>query len=663
MPIQRKLFLLVAGTMTVFTVALTAAVWRTREIGRDAGQMYGRMTAPMHLLGDLEAQFVQTRVSIRDALLSRTPAEKQQHVELVKQLISDVRLKSTAFEAFAKDDPKLRNLYHDYTVKLEEFIDVGGRVLAADASGDRERALEIMHSECIPDAAALRVHLQHVRGILLANAHTLEDDLGSAVADTQRLVVLLACLAFVVALSLGRRISRRITNDVKTLRSALDRVAAGDLEVTVKVASRDELGQMADALTQVIAQERQVLAATEQLAQGNLSASVTLRGERDALGRAVQQLQQELLAATRALEAQVLAARRGDLSLRAETAGFSGAFGDLLTRTNDMMEAVAAPSLEMAQLLAKVAERDLEVRMTESFEGAFGESARAFNVAIGHLAAAVGEVRRIAFDVDDSSEAIAGASDGLSSRAQAQAEAVAEVERALEALRVLASAVAARAAEASTSTTAAQSRAQRGREVAASLDEAMQRIKESSDATARIVGSIDQIAFQTNLLALNAAVEAARAGDAGRGFAVVAEEVRALALRSAEAARSTSALIAAQRERADEGVKLNADVQLVLGEIDQVMHEVHGAMDALRTHTAQEHERINDIAGRVAELNRVTQDAAAQAEESAAGSTELRDQSARLAGAVRGFKTRDVVNRPVMPPRGSAPELAGAGAR
>lgn len=470
LPIQRKLFLIVAGTIAVFSVALTAAVWRTREIGRDAGQMYGRMTEPLHLLGDLEAQFVQTRISIRDALLSRTPAERQQHVEIVKRLIGDVRLKCTAFEAFAKDDPKLRNLYHDYTVKLEEFIDVGGRVLAADASGDRERALEIMHSECIPDAAALRVHLQHVRGILLANAHTLEDDLGSAVADTQRLVVLLACLAFVVALSLGHRISRRITNDVKTLRSALDRVAAGDLEVTVKVVSGDELGQMADALTQVIAQERQVVTATEQLAQGNLSASGALRGEHDALGRAVQQLQpleHELLNATRALEAQVLAARRGDLSTRA--------------------------------------------------------------------------------------------------------------------------------------------------------------------------------------------------GDAGRGFAVVAEEVRGLALRSAEAARSTSALIAAQRERADEGVKLNA-VQLVLGEIDQVMHEVHGAMDALRTHTVQEHERINDIAGRVAELNRVTQDAAAQAEESAAGSTELRDQSARLAGAVRGFKTRDLVNRPVMPPRASARVLTGAGA-
>lgn len=137
LPIQRKLLLIVAGTIAVFTVALSAAVRQTRAIGRDAEHMYGRMTEPLHLLGDLEAQFVQTRVSIRDALLSRTPAERQQHVEIVKRLIGDVRLKSTAFEAFAKDDPQLRNLYHDYTVKLEAFIDVGGRVLAADAAGER----------------------------------------------------------------------------------------------------------------------------------------------------------------------------------------------------------------------------------------------------------------------------------------------------------------------------------------------------------------------------------------------------------------------------------------------------------------------------------------------------------------------------------------------
>lgn len=640
--LERKLQIIVFGTILVFSVALVTAVARVRTLGSNAEQMYGRMTAPLHLLGDLEAEFVQTRVSIRDALLSRTPAEKEEHLARVQQLITDVGTHSAAFAALAKEDPELTRMYGDYSIKLAAFVDVGKRVLAADAEGNRERALTIMFNECIPDAAALRVQLQRVRTVVLRRAEALQGEMAASVLRTQQLVGLLALAAIVFAFWLGRRISRRITSDVKAVRDALDAVASGKLDVQVTVSSNDEFGGMADAVHRVVAQERQVVHAAEQLARGDLTASVALRGEHDALGQAVQGLQRELRAATDAIATQVKAAQRGELSGRADSRAFPGAFGELLAGTNNMLEAVAAPSLEMGRLLQQVAARDLEVRMSDTYEGEFAKSAKSFNEAIGHLASAVGDVRRIALDVDQSSEVIAGAAGGLSDRAQSQALAVAEVERALDALRSLATGVASRAEQASEATVNAQTRAERGRAVAGALDDAIRRIKESSDATARIVGSIDQIAFQTNLLALNAAVEAARAGDAGRGFAVVAEEVRALALRSAEAARSTADLIAAQRERADEGVQLNVSMQQVLQEIDTAMRNVQGDMGMLRADTVEEHQRIDAIAERVVQLSRVTQEAAAQAEESAASSSELRDQSARLAAAVRDFRTCDL---------------------
>lgn len=655
--LERKLQLIVFATIIVFSIALATAVLRVRALGTDAGQMYGRMTAPLHLLGDLEAQFVQTRVSIRDALLSRTPAEKAAHVATVQQLIDDVSGKSAAFEALARDDAELRTLHADYARKLDEFVDVGKRVLAADAAGDTTRALEIMFTECIPDAAALRLQLQQIRSVVLVRAQALERQMHTAVQQTQQLVAAFALAAILFASWLGHVVSRRITTDVNTVRAALDDVAAGNLDVQVAVASKDELGQMAAALGRVVAQERQVVQAAERLARGDLSATVTVRGERDALALAVQRLQRELRAATEAIHAQVDAAQRGQLAVRADHHAFPGVFGELLQRTNAMLEAVAAPSHEMGHLLSQVATRDLGVRMSSSYEGDFARNATAFNEAIGQLANAVGDVRRIALDVDQSSEAIAVAADGLSHRAQAQAEAVAEVERALAALRQLATTVAERADRASQSTVAAQTTAGRGRTVATALDDAMHRIKESSDATARIVGSIDQIAFQTNLLALNAAVEAARAGDAGRGFAVVAEEVRALALRSAEAARTTSDLIAAQRDRADEGVQLNVAMQQVLQEIDGAMREVHAGMGALREDTAEEHVRIDRIASRVVQLSEVTLEAAAHAEESAASASELRAQSAHLAEAVGGFRTHDAAPRSAA---GATPRRAAA---
>ena len=650
--LERKLQLLVFGTMFICAIALIVAVFRVRAMGDSAGQMYGRMTAPLHLLGDIEAQFVQVRVSIRDALLSRSKEEQAAHLQTVQGLIADVGNKSKQFGELAKADGELRELYRGYEVRLEAFVDVGRRVLDAEARGDRATALNIMFTECIPDAAALREHLQKVRGLVLDRAKSLEGQMQDAVQTTQQLVALLALLGLGFAAWLGRAMSRRITNDVKAVRSALDEVASGNLDVQVAVSSQDELGQMAESLGRVVAQERQVVQATERLAAGDLSASVTVRGERDALALAVQRLQRELRAATSAIDTQVAAAQRGELSVRSDSRAFSGAFRELLERTNAMLDAVTAPSIEMGRLLGQVAERDLDVRMTTAYDGDFAASAEAFNAAIAHLAGAVGEVRRIAFDVDRSSDAIADASDGLSQRAQEQAIAVAEVEQALGALRELATSVAVRAERASQSTVGAQHTAVRGRTVAGALDEAMQRIKDSSDATARIVGSINQIAFQTNLLALNAAVEAARAGDAGRGFAVVAEEVRALALRSAEAARSTADLITAQRERAAEGVQLNVAMQEVLTEITTTMQAVNEGMSALKADTVDEHARIDAIASRVIQLSGVTQQAAAQAEESAASSSALRAQSAQLADAVRGFKTsvREVRGTPQRAP-------------
>ena len=106
----------------------------------------------------------------------------------------------------------------------------------------------------------------------------------------------------------------------------------------------------------------------------------------------------------------------------------------------------------------------------------------------------------------------------------------------------------------------ARSSADKGVESMGRMSSAINRIKSSSDSTAKIVKTIDEIAFQTNLLALNAAVEAARAGDAGKGFAVVAEEVRNLAMRSAEAAKNTANLIEDAVKNSENGVAINAEV-------------------------------------------------------------------------------------------------------
>jgi methyl-accepting chemotaxis protein len=157
-------------------------------------------------------------------------------------------------------------------------------------------------------------------------------------------------------------------------------------------------------------------------------------------------------------------------------------------------------------------------------------------------------------------------------------------------------------------------------------------------STAKIVHSIEEIAFQTNLLALNAAVEAARAGEAGRGFAVVAEEVRALALRSAAAARESTTLIESASTQTNEGVQLTERMVSALRALDARMDDISRAFTNVAASSVAQRDLTNAATMAVRDVEGITQQVAASAEESAAAAEELRAQAASLDGLVSRFQ-------------------------
>jgi methyl-accepting chemotaxis protein len=180
--------------------------------------------------------------------------------------------------------------------------------------------------------------------------------------------------------------------------------------------------------------------------------------------------------------------------------------------------------------------------------------------------------------------------------------------------------------------------AQKGGSVVAQVVETMGSIKESSRKVVDIIGVIDGIAFQTNILALNAAVEAARAGEQGRGFAVVASEVRALAARSAAAAREIKELIGDSVQKVQAGSALvdraghtMTDIEAAIGKVTQIMN---GIADA----SAQQQDGIEQVNMAITQMDQVTQQNAALVEQAAAAAAAMREQANRLADAVAVFR-------------------------
>jgi len=304
----------------------------------------------------------------------------------------------------------------------------------------------------------------------------------------------------------------------------------------------------------------------------------------------------------------------------------------------------------LASGLEGLANGNLTSRIDEGVAPNFEQLRTDFNQAIADLQGAMTTISGKTRHLQAGGAEIARAASDLSRRTEQQAASLEKTAGALDAITATVKKTANGAIEARKMVGLAKAQAEQSDTVVKEAVSAMSEIESSSRQISQIIGLIDEIAFQTNLLALNAGVEAARAGDAGRGFAVVASEVRALAQRSAEAAKEIKTLISASTQQVSQGVNRVGETGKAIMHIADQVTRIEGVIVEIAASAQEQATGLNEVNSAVNQMDQVTQQNAAMVEQTTTVSNKLSDDSDALAHLVAAFELGDAATKRFAPP-------------
>jgi methyl-accepting chemotaxis protein len=578
--ISKKLALGFAGVVTIVTVMCVGLALNLHSI-KGAVAANDEEVAQLNLSHDVELQLIERMNGVRGFAITGDPS-------FLKAVDTAKEKYDTAMSAWIKMAPEDKATTGAIKAEMDGiFVDQDEQVTLSKDPATKPLALEKLGK---------KGRLNKIRALLKAYGEQ-EDKLLKRDAEAQDKSQEFATatlwggagLAIFLSILMGWLLSRAIATPISRMTDAMGRLAGGDHAVEVPAVGRkDEVGQMADAVQTF----------------------------KDA---AIEKVRLEAEAAEQRRE--VEEQRKAAEAERATTAKQQSQVVDGL-----------------AQGLERLASGVLTFRLNEPFSPSYEKLRADFNAAMDQLQRTIIEVAGNSSGVRTASTEISQASDNLSRRTEQQAASLEETAAALDEITATVRKTAEGAVQARDAVGSARADAERSGVVVRDAVAAMSEIENSAQQISQIIGVIDEIAFQTNLLALNAGVEAARAGDAGRGFAVVASEVRALAQRSADAAKEIKALISASSAQVDRGVNLVGETGKVLERIVTQVTQINGVVTEIAASAEEQSTGLQQVNTAVNQMDQVTQQNAAMVEEATAASHALTSEADTLSRLISRFE-------------------------
>jgi methyl-accepting chemotaxis protein len=610
---------LIGGFLVAAAIAAFIGIMGIRSASQmDAlnNEMYTVRVASMIAIDEVNTELAKMRVALRAMAMAGTNDAWKAEVNSFNESEKDIEHSIDNLQKLLKSD-KGKALLAEIQKDYARFL--GACKVIMEVTEKKKLSADSTISAALAEARAPSLEVadgaDELQKLIAEFAKAGWENSNETYRGVFALLIAMSIIGFVFSVSFGFLLSRSISVPLLKTVQMLSEQWKGHLSMRLNMKRNDEVGEMAKIMDAFGDDLQFVIVKTlKEIADGDLHANIPARDPQDEIGPALGQTIETL--------------RR----LIIEDGG---------------------------KVLNAAAAKDLSQRLTGTYKGEYTKMKDNINTLLQNLDNSISHVSEAVNQVSSASGQISQGAQSLAEGANEQASSLEEVSSSLEEMSSMTKQNAANSNQAKQLAAETRTAANEGDASMKRMAEAIHEIKTSSDNTAKIIKTIDDIAFQTNLLALNAAVEAARAGEAGKGFAVVAEEVRNLAMRSAEAAKNTADMIEESVKSADTGVTITEEVAKSLGQIVTRIGKVGDLIADIASASNEQAQGIEQVNTAVAQMNQVTQNNAANSEESASAAEELSSQAGELESMVSAFKLsanakshRQSTRRALPPPKG-----------
>ena len=539
------------------------------------------------------------------------------------------------------------------------------------------------------------------RHLFIIDKSVYDAPIDAAIMNAQISLVGILIAILLLTISIVMIVSRLVITPLQSVQQNTAKILnSGDFSIRNKVHSNDEVGKTSASINQLLEQVGNALKDANQtvhaISQGDFSTRIegNYQGDLEELKNGINSSTETISSVMNNLSSAMVAMRDGNYNTQMQSGNSQGRYKEMLdnaqqafnetnlviseinsvmmamqqgkfdervnidakgdlhtlkTHINESMHSLNSAINDISKVVTALSTGDLTQTISNQYQGDLLQLKEAINQSIETLSGIVSEAVQSGIVVNNEANSLSSDSEVLSEKVQQQAAAIEETSATMEEMNAAVQNNTQNAEQASEVVEKVQSESEQASEVMTRTIEAMNGIQDSSNEIAEIVTLIDSIAFQTNLLALNAAVEAARAGEHGRGFAVVAGEVRALAQKSADAAKDIKNLIDSSVQRIGQGTKLASESGDVLREITQSINDVAVMIHQINSASQEQAEGVAQVHHAISDIDSATQANASLVDKTSSSANSMKQQASDLNRSMAFFKTNNTATSYVAP--------------